>query len=68
VDGRNSYATATTDSYVGNKYDSAQYANDGPAAPVGVPETAHAGGYHTAPVGSGVNPYGYENRSHGPTY
>jgi len=69
VDGRNSYATATTDSYVGNKYDHAQYATDHPAAPVGVPEHAAAGGYHTAPVGTGVHQYGYENpRSHDNRY
>jgi len=45
---RMSHNTATTDSYVGNKY-----------------EPGQAGGYHTGPAGTGVNPYGYENeRSH----
>jgi len=48
-DHRLSHGTATTDSYVGNKYEGQQV----------------AGGYHTAPAGAGVNPYGYENeRSH----
>jgi hypothetical protein len=50
-DHRLSHNTATTDSYVGNKYETQQQ-------PL-------AGGYHTGPTGSGVNPYGYENeRSH----
>lgn len=35
--------------YTGNKYESTQ-----PAIPTN-------GGYHTAPTGTGVNPYGYEN-------
>jgi len=60
--GRDSYNTATTDSYVGNKYENNQYANE----TAGVPT---AGGYHTGPAGTGVNPYGYDNtRSHGTAY
>jgi len=55
TNGRHSYNTATTDSYVGNKYEETQYA-----------PTHTAGGYHTGPAGTGVNPYGYDNtRSHG---
>jgi hypothetical protein len=66
VNGRDSYGTTTTDSYVGNKYEPAQYATDGLAAPVGVPV---AGGYHTGPAGTEVNPYGYEStRSHGTAF
>jgi len=67
TNGRDSYQTATTDSYVGNKYENNQYANETANVPVaGVPT---AGGYHTAPAGTGVNPYGYDNtRSHGTAY
>ncbi|KAF1991475.1 hypothetical protein K402DRAFT_388874 [Aulographum hederae CBS 113979] len=41
-------ASPTNGTYTGNKYEPT------PAMPA-------AGGYHTAPQGSGVNPYGYDN-------
>jgi len=64
ADTRDSYAgTATTgDSYVGNKYENNQHAHEPVAGQT-------AGGYHTGPAGTGVNPYGYDNtRSHGTAY
>jgi hypothetical protein len=42
---------ATDDSYVGNKYETTQHN-------AGIPT---AGGYHTGPAGTSVNPYGYDN-------
>jgi len=42
---------ATDDTYVGNKYEPAPHH-------AGIPT---AGGYHTGPAGSAVNPYGYDN-------
>jgi len=45
-------AAVADNSFVGNKYESA------PTHYTGVPT---AGGYHTAPTGSAVNPYGYDN-------
>jgi len=45
-------ALAQDNSYVGNKYE---------AAPTHGATVPTAGGYHTAPVGTGVNPYGYDN-------
>lgn len=65
-DNRLSHNTATTDSYVGNKYE-ANPLNDGVLhnGGTGGLHNGGAGGYHTGPVGTGVNPYGYENeRSH----
>lgn len=48
-------ATYARDSYGGDKYH----------APATVPTT---GGYHTAPTGTGVNPYGYEQRTAATNY
>jgi hypothetical protein len=47
--------------YAGNKYEPHQ--SHVPQA--AIPTT---GGYHTAPTGTGVNPYGYENRTAGTNF
>jgi len=47
----NGHTLANDDTYVGNKYEAAPHN-------AGIPT---AGGYHTGPAGSSVNPYGYDN-------
>ncbi|KIW06350.1 uncharacterized protein PV09_02812 [Verruconis gallopava] len=54
-------AGMATDTYTGNKYEPHQ--THVPQAQI--PTT---GGYHTAPTGTGVNPYGYENKTAGTNF
>jgi len=57
----NTTAGMTDGTYAGNKYETHQ---------THVPQAAipTAGGYHTAPTGTAVNPYGYENRTAGTNF
>jgi uncharacterized membrane protein YedE/YeeE len=68
ADTRHSHETGYTgttagvaDTYAGNKYD--QHQTHIPQA--AIPTT---GGYHGAPTGTAVNPYGYENRTAGTNF